>query len=204
MTQVLIVCKTQMSNELCVGGLTLGKYELIRLLTSTGGNQPEDTEFDVGDVWECELKPKRYMKKPHTEDIMVTPKQKLGKMRDAREFLIDRLDLKRGRKRTLFDGLLKYTNTGSGYVSERKGVPGYAHAFWRPAYGLKRRMENDNVYYMYEGPSRRKFRLKYVGLDTPVERLKPGSVLHLSLARWWQQPRIYEKRCYLMLSGWFL
>ncbi len=204
MTKVLVVCKTQMDNELCVGGLTLDNYELIRLLTSTGGNQPEDTKFDVGDVWDCKLEPKRFMKKPHTEDIMVTPKQYLGEMPDAKEFLINALDLKRSRKRTLFDGFVEYTNAGSGYICERLGVPGFAHAFWRPKYGLRKRMEKGKIYYVYLGPSSRKFRLKYVGLETPVERLRPGSVLHLSLARWWNQPRVWELRCYLMLSGWFL
>ncbi len=204
MTKTMVVCKTSMEDALCVGGLTLDKSERIRLLTSTGDNQPQDTSFEVGDVWDCELVPKRNTRKPHTEDMLASPKRKLWAIPNGREFLIEQLDLKPSRKRTLFDGLLDYTKAGSGFISERKGVPEYAHAFWRPRYGLRKRMDRGKTYYVYEGPSSRKFRLKYVGLEIPVERLHPGSVLHLSLARWWKQPRVNEWRCFLMLSGWFL
>ena len=204
MTRVLVVCKTKMRSELCIGGLALDDNILIRLLTADGSNQPTGSDFEVGALWECELVPKRFKNRPHTEDMQVTPKRFLRVLPDARELIIDRLDLETSRKRTLLDGLVQYTRTGSGYICERTGVPGYAHAFWRPIYGFRLSKEYDKIYYIYEGPSKRKFRLPYVGLAPPVSRLAPGSLLHLSLARWWRQRRNIEKRCYLQLSGWFL
>lgn len=205
MTQVLVVCKTRMKTELCLGGLVRGSYEKIRLLTQEGRNQPQDTDFHVGDIWECQLIPQAHMRKPHTEDMLVTPQRMLRRVSNMREFLLQRLDLEPSHMSTLFDGLLNYTKNGSAYISERMGVPGYAHAFWRPVFGLSIRREPRKIYYEYEdSDSLKKFRLRYVGLAAPVSRIAPGSLLHLSLARWWRQPGTNEERCYLQLSGWFL
>ncbi|MCY4538540.1 MAG: hypothetical protein OXE52_09965 [Chloroflexi bacterium] len=145
------------------------------------------------------------MRKPHTEDMLVMPHRLLRRVPNMREFLLERLDLERSHKSALFDGLLRYTGPGSAYVSKRTGVPGYSHEFWCPVYGLSMCQEQHKIYYEYEDPdSLKKFRLRYVGLAAPVSRIAPGSLLHLSLARWWRQPGTNEERCYLQLSGFFI
>lgn len=205
MTHVLVVCKTRMYTGLCLGGLTLGGNDKIRLLTPAGNNQPVDTPFDVGDVWNCVLEHKPAIRKPHTEDMLVMRQNRLGSLPNARRFLLDSLQIQPTHKSRLFAGLPRYTEAGSAYISEWTGLPDYAHEFWRPMYGLRLQQREKSAYYYYEDPdSRRKFRLRYVGLDKPVPWLAPGSLLHLSLARWWRQPGIKEERCYLQLSGWFL
>lgn len=205
MTQVLVVCKTQMYKGLCLGGLVLDSNRKIRLLTPQGYNQPDNTPFAVGDIWECSLVPKSEMRKPHTEDMLVMRQRFLYPVLDMHEYLLARLKLRQSHKSALFDGLVRYTGRGSGYISERTGVPDYAHAFWRPAFGLNLCQDERRIYYEYEEPDWRKFWLPYVGLDEPVEWIAPGSLLHLSLARWWSpNDKEVEKRCYLQLSGWFL
>ena len=205
MTQVLVVCKTRMYTGLCLGGLVLGSHDKIRLLTPAGYNQPIDTPFEVGDVWDCVLEHKPALRKPHTEDMRVLRQRRLGRLPNALGYLLDSLHIEPAHKSRLFDGLLHYTEPGSAYISEWTGLPDYAHEFWRPMYGLRLRQGKKSAYYHYADPdSRRAFRLPYVGLEKPVPWLRPGSLLHLSLARWWQQPGISEERCYLQLSGWFL
>ena len=205
MTKVLVVCKTRMKVGFCLGGIQERSYDMIRLLTPEGANQPEETDFEVGDIWECLLDPVQDGQKPHTEDMRVLRQRFLQRVPNLRQFLLERLNIKQTHKSALFEGLWKSTQPGSAFVSERTGLPDHAHEFWRPVFGLSMRKERGKVYYEYEDPdSRNKFRLRYVGLDEPVKRLPPGSLLHLSLARWWQQPGTREERCFLQLSGWFL
>ncbi len=205
MTQVLVVCKTRMKTGLCVGGLVAGSYAKIRILTPTGHNQPEDTVFAVGDIWECQLESPRDTMKPHTEDMLVWPKQQVRRVPNMHEFITERLRIEPTHKSRLFEGRLHFTKPGSAYISQRASLPDHAHEFWRPVYGLRRRRERHKIYFEYEDPdSRQAFRMRFVGLDNPVARLEPGCLLHLSLARWWRQPGVNEERCYLQLSGYFI
>ncbi len=204
MTKVLVVCKTRMKSGLCVGGLVERSYARIRLLTAEGYNQPTETKFNVGDIWECRLAPRRG-RKPHTEDMLITPRWLARTVPNMRDFLLQRLDLEAMPHSALFDGSLQVAKSGSAYISERGGVPAYAHAFWMPLHSLKLKHERNSHYYYLQDPySRNRFRLPYVGLDEPPPTLPPGCLLHLSLARWWLRPGTREERCYLQLSGIFI
>ena len=48
--------------------------------------------------------------------------------------------------------------------------------------------------------------LKYVGEESPIKVIPAGTLVRVSLARWWRpedsEPN-FEKRCYLQLSGWY-
>ena len=50
--EVLIVSKTHMTNAVCVGGLVLADNRYVRLLNPGNYNQPTDTDFEVGEVWD--------------------------------------------------------------------------------------------------------------------------------------------------------
>ena len=204
MKLVLVVCKTRMKKGLCLGGIVQGTYRKIRLLTPEGENQPENTVFNVGDIWFCELSPKPNTEKLHTEDMLVSPNRLRHHVPNMRDFLLRHLKLEHCHHSELFDGLLRYTRNGSAYVSRWAGVPNYAHTFWLPKNALELRQERNRNYFYYKNPTDSDlFRLPYVGLVDPVNWLAPGTVLHLSLARWWRQPGVREKRCYLQLSAFF-
>ena len=205
MTKVLVVCKTRMQTGLCLGGVVERSYNRIRLLTPDGNNQPEDTKFEVGDIWKCQLVHRPPLRKPHTEDMLILRQDFIQRVPDMREFLMQRIQPKPAHQSALFDGLLRTTSQGSAYVSERTGLPDHAHEFWMPLHGLIMKKERKSHYYYLQDPdSRELFRLKYVGLDEPREWLPAGTLLHLSLARWWQPSGDIEKRCYLQLSGFFI
>ena len=55
MERVLIVAKTRMHGAVCVSGLTRDTTSSIRLLRPDRSNQPINTSFDVGQVWELEF-----------------------------------------------------------------------------------------------------------------------------------------------------
>ena len=48
--------------------------------------------------------------------------------------------------------------------------------------------------------------LKYVGEESPIKVIPAGTLVRLSLARWWRPEKSepnFEERCYLQLSGWY-
>ncbi len=141
MTQVLVVCKTDMKPGRCVGGLTLDKHEKIRLLTPDGYNQPTSTRFQVGDVWECRLDPRPAIKRPHTEDVRVLRAQHLRSLRDPKAFLLEILKQVPTGWLELFEGTMQLAPSGSAFVCERTGLPSYAHEFWRPELPLRRQTD---------------------------------------------------------------
>ena len=49
--------------------------------------------------------------------------------------------------------------------------------------------------------------LSYVGEPKPLPLLPAGTLIRVSLARWWKPDDAepgFEERCYLQLSGWFV
>lgn len=203
MTQVLVVCKTIMKQGLCLGGFTLDHKQKIRLLTADGQNQPTNTPFQVGEIWECLLDPVRDTQKPHTEDMRVLRQHRLRHMSDVKAFLLSALDPPRRLGET-FGNYLQLTGRGSAYVSEERGLPDYAHAFWHLQEGLLLQRDGKRAYFVFAKAKPRPFRLPYVGVGTCPKRIPPGSLLHLSLARPWQPKPSVEKRCHLQLSGVFV
>ena len=204
MTQVLVVCKTKMDRSLCLGGLTLDELEKIRLLTPDGYNQPATTRLEVGDIWECRLDPKPALSPPHTEDVRVLRQQPVRRLSNPKAFLLDKLPHVPSRWTELFEGRLRASpSSGTTYVSEEKGLPGYAHEFWRPQLSLRRQIDRarDKVYYAVEG-ARKPRRMSYTGVAEAPDLIPPGSLLHLSLARpWTPRDGKIEPRCYLLLSA---
>jgi hypothetical protein len=65
--RVLIVSKTHMNENACIGGLTEDNRS-VRLLTENGGNHPQDTNINIGDIWEMTLQKQPNAKPPHVED----------------------------------------------------------------------------------------------------------------------------------------
>ena len=201
MTQVLVVCKTNMERKYCLGGLTLDKLEKIRLLTADGYNQPTDTRFEVGDIWDCRLDTKPALSLPHTEDVRVLRAQPLRRLRNPKAFLLDTLNHVPSGWLELFEGKLQAAPSGTTFVSEDKGLPGYAHEFWRPQLPLRRHEERGKVYYVVDG-AKRPVRMSYTGVAAAPQVIPAGSLLHLSLARPWAPPDgKIEPRCYLLLSA---
>ena len=210
MERVLIVARTRMSNDACVGGLALDSNRNVRLLRPGGLHQPENTSFDVGQVWELDFHQPSRITPPHVEDVIVTKEHYIGKQPDLRNFLMQRVQTWQGGPDKLFDGLL-VLESASGYICRRKGIPNCSVGYWLPDNSLTMTYKNNKPSYQMEYRNeesrshyRRAFSIKYVGFSDPIYRIPVGSLVRVSLARWWVQSEADEERCYLQLSGWYL
>lgn len=203
--KVIIVSKTQMSEGLCVGAIGPGGRPL-RLLDDNGLNQAYYTPLAIGQIWDIEFRECRTRKPPHTEDILVHSKTPAGKVNDriSMHDIVKRYDIAvwRGCPDHLFDSCLLWTLSGSGYVSIGGQIPGRSTGFWIPDRNLTKRTTFHKVRYCY--PSKQGWRsLPYVGLEHPVECIPAGTLVRVSLARWWNRYGETEDRCALQLSGWY-
>lgn len=201
--KVLIVAKTHMAGAFCVGGLARDANQNIRLLQEDGLQQPVDTPYEAGQVWELEFRPSNHLRAPHLEDVLVSRHMHLGRVSNIKSTLLDRVCIWRGTVENLFEGLIQLTETKSGYISAETGIPGQSVGFWlidQPLTGAEHRQK---VRYYTADYS---LKIPYVGVAEPVEQLQVGTLLRVSLSRWWRpydKPNI-EERCYLQLSGWYL
>lgn len=216
---VIIVSKTYMSNSACVGGV-LDNGRFVRLLNSHGYNQDSDTDIEVGAVYSISFSERDDKIPPHIEDILVysmTYKFTFESIDKMLEYLTSKLKVKiwKGSSDVLFDGNLQWTSGGSGYISENGEITNNSVGFWVPDKDLKRNDFNERVKYSYplEGESvatvfgvltkKTRWRnISYVGFQNPIDLILSGTLVRVSLARWWS-PNDDEKRCYLQLSGWY-
>lgn len=205
--RALIVGKTHMNNAICVGGLLLDTSRSIRLLTSGGHNQSKDTDYDVGQVWDIDFENRSEVKPPHVEDVIVNHGRLLGRQANLTSYLRQHATTWRGGPDKLFDGLVRATNSGSGYISHRTGVPDKSTGYWIPdrALQLNAFTDGDSQKLRYAYPAATGIRfISYKGVAPSISTIPAGTLVRVSLARWWTQPGADEERCFLQLSGWFL
>lgn len=201
---VLILSKTHMNGgKCCVGGMT-GNGKYVRLLTSGGENQPENTDLKPRQVWKIEFIERGNTNPPHVEDVLIQSKELKGALKDEIK-IIDfikqrKIPIWQGSPDKLFDELIKWTSSGSGYIN-REAIPGHSVGFWISDRDLTKK-EFNGIRYSYPNPNGWRS-MKFVGFETPVEKIPAGTLLRVSLARWWQQDEHTEERCYLQLSGWY-
>lgn len=202
--KVLIVAKTHMSDAACVGGVVYDTGQSVRLLQSDGSNQPEQTDFEVGSVWDLEYQHRPDPIAPHVEDILVYQKRYLGKQASLLTFLSRKVKPWEGDPQQLFDGLIRFTQNGSGYISKRTGVSNCSTGYWFSDRPLIRITTMDKVRYQYQYASGSTVCITYVGFVAPIEIIEKRTLVRVSLARWWAPSTDIEPRCYLQLSGWYL
>jgi hypothetical protein len=200
---VIIVSKTHMSSAACIGGV-LANGRFVRLLDSNGYNQPGDTALEVGDVYTITFSERSDKRPPHIEDILVNSmdhKFSFSSLDKMVEHLktVSKVKIWRGSTEVLFDGKINWTTGGSGYISENGEMPSNSVGFWIPNRDLTRRDFKGKVRYSY--PIRWRS-ITFVGFQNPVETIPAGTLVRVSLARWWS-PDEEDERCFLQLSGWY-
>ena len=198
--RVLIVAKTRMGDEVCVGAVTSDGMSR-RLLGGHGENQLETTFYNVGEVWDIQynLPPQDKTTPPHVEDIYVTnqalEKSNVLMLPTLRKFITPWT----GHVCTIYGGLLDFTEKGSAFIQRSTGIPDRSTWFWEVDQPL---IYDDEYYYYQHDPD--SFKVKYVGMEQPVPVLEACTLLRVSLARWRRFKHTDPERCYLQLSGWFL
>jgi hypothetical protein len=201
---VLIVAKTHMHELACVGGLRLDTNRNVRLLQADASYQPGDTDYEVGQHWELDIEQYRVTQPPHVESVLVFRRRLIGQQNNVHSFLIERVQPWHGSPDVLFDGCLRATPEGSGYIARGSTLPRSSTGFWIPDHSLQRVHSGRGLRYKYPQSAGIRF-LPYVGYAPLIDTIPAGTLVRVSLARWWRpdkNPEI-EERCYLQLSGWF-
>jgi len=199
---VVILARTRMSGaKICIGGMS-EEGQSFRLMNAQCNYHTNACVYMVGERWHMTLQPCEGLEAPHLEDTAVLKSKLIGIEPNLRGFILHRATPWTGGIDTIFEGKILFTYNGSGYISESGGLPGASTGFWipnedlqfsdhpRPAYSLR----NDCRY------------LAYVGTAKPEPVIRSGTLVRVSLAKWWK-PRdaddSLELRCYAQLSGWY-
>jgi len=206
MKQVLIVSKTHMNNQVCVGGIVMADGTPVRLLDNNGHNQPQNTPLEIGSIWDIDFTQRFKITPPHVEDVIIN-KMKPGNPLPGNTRLSDILQKQLhvpiwyGAPDKLFDGLLQWTRNGSGFING-SGICETSSGFWISDKALVRD-DFKGIRYKYGFGFFKARKIKYVGFQEPADKIPAGSLLRVSLARWWKQDDDTEERCFLQLSGWY-
>jgi hypothetical protein len=139
---------------------------------------------------------------PHVEDVIVQQSNYLGRVKDIKGTLSDRVRVWRGKPKNLYDGMIRFTSKGSGYISRQIGLPNQSVGFWITDKALHKSINDysKRVYHLENDF----VKLTYVGTAEAIDVIPAGTLLRVSLSRWWCPSSDIEERCYLQLSGWYL
>lgn len=191
-----------MSSGICVGGIVEQTCELIRCHGEHGENLSNEAPFEIGDVWEMDVKPAWNARPiPHIEDRQTQAISKYGNigLNGITEFIknhASQLPINYGHISEAFQGKLIF----DGYKNyiDQTNIPQFSTQFWVPDYDLKYCKAWEKDYYFYKT-----IRIKFVGFQNLVPVIPKNTFVRLSLANWWDGDGSGEKRCYLQLSGWY-
>lgn len=203
--EAVIISKTRMQQAVCVGAV-LPEGKSIRLLDIHGHNQPFETDYKIGEIWDLTFVERPETVAPHNEDVLVSFSVfKNRKIKNLPRYLLKKAKVKFWEKSidNLFNGKIRWTSNGSGYVSERTGVPEQSVGF----YIADKDLRFEDKYYIFQSnnPYTINKKLPYVGIEPPIDMIPAGTLVRVSLARWWTPEDVeIEARCYLQVSGWYL
>ena len=203
--EILITSKTKKGKAACVGGLVISNNKFVRLLNPGNWDQYADTDFEISDIWDINYTERQDVVPPHIEDVIIQSKKFVRKIENITKFILEAgVTVYRGSPNEIFNGLLGWTHSGSGYIN-KNNIPPNSVGFWISDKDLI--LDNDEKHYNYviETPfGVTTKRLPYVGFETKVNKIPAGILMRISLARWWKPENTeIDERCYLQLSGWY-
>ena len=202
---VTIVAKTRMGRGACIGGITADGRSVRLIAPDMTFNEHFNLDYRVGEMWEIEGDPPAELLPPHTENIVVRRKRRVGQADDLLALIERHMIPRTGGLEALYAGLTQGHPGGPLYIAQQTGVPDFSTMFWRADRPLTLDTAGKRIRYRYptddDGHT-----LTFVGFQEPVEVLPAGTLLRVSLAHWWRPEEYpeFEQRCYLQLSGWFL
>jgi hypothetical protein len=203
--RVVILGRTKMGEGVCVGAMIEATGQPVRLLPAGRVCHPPHAPFEVGDVWDVELRARTHLEPPHVEDHDCTPIERLDHWPNVLPFL--RLWVRRPwleDPSSLFDGTLRQRSRGTAYLPRGTRLPAGSVGFWVLPHALLHiPLDNERRFVLQH--RKPLFRIPYVG-TAPLPRFIPaGTLVRVSLARWWLNPNHLEEgeTCALQLSGWY-
>lgn len=208
--RIVIVGKTKMKGGICIGGLAEDTAQPLRLIPPGATCNPTTTPYDIGDIWEMDVKQRRNANPPHVEDHDVLKRKKVGTIANLAEWLRNKISPWTDEPSDLFDGTIKFRGSGTAYVAESGPLPNHSTGFW-----IVPRVLEYCPFVDVQGKEHPKFALAgsqrlvlpYVGLVPPVPSIPARTMIRLSLSRPWTTAPDHIKdereRHSVQLSGWF-
>lgn len=197
MTRVLIVSRTQTRQGHCIGGMQRDDGRAVRLCPDELiHGLPADTPYHVGDVWDMDLETPRRVQPPHVEDVIVRSARRVASQTGLGRYLAARVEPWRGGPEATFDGKLRFTPSGRGYVAQATAVTGSV-GFWVPDTDL---VLEGNAYRCDGGEPHRAVR--YVGVSPAAPVIPARALVRVSLSRAFA-PDAGPRGYWLQLSGWY-
>ncbi len=204
MRKVLIVGRTRMGrgNQRCIGGIDISNGTPIRLFDSNANYFNQRTPYQTGEVWKMATTnpPRERLDPPHVEGRCIQEAKRIqvwgnDSVSRAIRVLCPPWE---GDVNCLFDGLLQRTGSGSSYISKYGGVPDHSTGFWINSRALEAKDGLSSSRRLVCG----NFGFPFVGDEEMPVSIPAGSLIRVSLARWWSPDNSdMEDRCYLQISG---
>jgi ATP-dependent DNA helicase RecQ len=217
-----------MGGGACVGGIAEDGRSVRLIAPDAAFNEHFNLDYHVGETWAIEGDPPDGIIPPHTENVVVRRKRRLGRCEELPGLIERHMPPHAGGLDVLYDGLAQGAPGGPLYIAKRTkdltgwreqalpdgvpsanlsglapGVPGYSTMFWRPDRSLVRDTTGKRIRYRYPTDDGGRT-LTFVGFQEPPAEIAAGALVRVSLAHWWrpeEHPEV-EPRCYLQLSGW--
>lgn len=194
--RALIVGRTHMGrSNACVGAIAVDNGRSLRLFTAAG-EYPGPIDYQVGQIWDLGVTAKLGVTAPHVEDVIVSSRTLVGVDPDPRATVLGVIEPWHVPLEEAFEGSLHIANEKM-YVSPDGPIPSCSTGFWIADRVLEL---HDDRYSTGVAPW---LSVKHVGLDPGPPQIRPGELVRLSLAGWYQGDFLPEPRCYLQVSGSF-
>lgn len=213
--KVLIVSKTIAWDKYCIGGIDVVSETPVRLLLEQGGGGyqmipteiAKEWKIDVGTIFSMKYEVRKARTAPHVEDCFlrkIDPNSR-EEVPDLLAWLNTNLPKSMvwtGGLGALFEGKLEF-NKWRAFIEQAPG-PNCSVGFWRPANTLWAQEDEDSgkVSYKFNDAQLElpKY-IAYVGAEPHLKKIDAGSLVRVSLARWWDRDGADPDRCYLQISG---
>lgn len=198
----VVVAKTHMGQNICVGAVNADTGELLRLIPRDGSTYHSWQAFphDIGDLITVKGSVARSVVAPHVEDFIVDDCNRTGKCaKDLAAWIRSRCTVWTGDRSCLFAGRLKFTSYGKGHLDRGDPLPDHSVGFWELPADL-RLLAGDKKRYSLAAPL--SVNAPYVGLGPPPKEIAAGSIVRVSLSRWWApDDGGMPEACWLQISG---
>lgn len=207
---VVIVGKTRMHGGICIGGLVASSGQSVRIIPAGLRCNPNNTQFQLGQIWDLDLRPMVGAVAPHVEDHEFTKSRLLGTESDLKRWILSKVTPWQGSPAALFDGALQFRPRGTGFVPTTGNVSRVSTGFWILPSAMNYcpfRKDDGSEKPQYALAAGATLILPYVGFQPTLPSIPAGSLVRLSLARPWtgaSAPPGEDQRHSLQLSGWYL
>jgi hypothetical protein len=131
---VVVVAKTKMGQNVCVGAVDAGSGVLLRLIPRDGAEYHswQDFKADIGDLIVVTGGKATSVDPPHVEDFLVSSWRPTGKStKDLSAWIRSKCVVWSGDRSKLFDGKLRFSLHGKGHIDRGDPLPAQSVGFWK-------------------------------------------------------------------------